>query len=219
LLGRYDETDYCDRFWRDVVCVVVFAAWVLMYPDSQLSVDPLCSLASDEFKMRCSILADPGVFSQGAIINIPAPPNDRSKITFPSQQIFSKACLVAAAPEDLSPQVGQSVVFGTREISISKNISAGATLNVPEAADFEIEGGPNASEVRSIVLSAESAQVLTIDRNAVQDAINKCIIRTSCLRNASSGNGIVTRFLVAKNLRLRRVGDCGNALAIRQGRS
>ena len=74
-------------------------------------------------------------------------------------------------------------------------------MNVPEAADFYLQGGPNVSEVRSVLLSADSAQVFTINQTAVQDAINACSVRAACTNSISANQGIVTRLLVAKNLK------------------
>jgi hypothetical protein len=166
--------------------------------------DSLCSLAKKDFNMNCSILAAPGVYEKGAVVNIAAAPaGEISKIGFPVQQIFGSSCLVGPAAADFSTfkeQPGQSVVFGKREISVDRSLSAGAKLNIPEAASFDLQGGPNISDVRSIVLNADSAQVFTINQTAAQDALNACTVRAACTKGISSNQAIVTRLLVAKNL-------------------
>ena len=102
---------------------------------------------------------------------------------------------------DFQRAAGQSVDFGKGEITVNRNASIGAKLNVPEAADFYLQGGPNVSEVRSVLLSADSAQVFTINQTAVQDTINACSVRAACTNSISANQGIVTRLLVAKNLK------------------
>jgi len=154
--------------------------------------------------MDCSILAVPGVYEKGAVVNVAVSPKDEiRKIGFPVQQIFGGSCVVGPSMADFSTfkeQPGQSIVFGKRELTVDRSISAGAKLNIPEAASFDLQGGPNISDVQSILLYADSAQVFTIDQTAAQDALNACSVRASCTSNISPNQGIVTRLLVAKNL-------------------
>jgi len=164
--------------------------------------DPLCALARDDFKMNCSILAAPGVYQGGAIVNVSMPSGEISKVGFPILQILGSSCAVGPTVPDFATfkeQPGQSVAFGRREFTVGRNASIGARLKVPEA-DFDLQAGPNVSDLRSVVLSADSAQVFTVDQTALQDTINACSIRTACTNNISANQGIVTRLLVAKNL-------------------
>ncbi len=186
-----------------IASFVAFSAYLYFgHPEDRM--DALCALAQNDFKMNCSILAAPGVYERGAIVNLVHSTADASpKIGFPIQQIFGDSCTVGISKSSFSTfqeQSGQSVIFGKREITVDRSLSAGAKLNIPEAASFDLQGGPNVSDVRSILLNAESAQVFTIDRTALQDAINSCSVRASCTRSISSNQGVVTRLLVAKNL-------------------
>jgi hypothetical protein len=186
-----------------LIAFAFFTGYIFYIQRGDDLADPLCLLATKEFKMHCSILAAPGVYERGAVVNIPKRETGESKIGFPTQQIFGPSCVMDASNVDFSvfrEQPDQSVVFGKKEVAINRSISAGAKLAVPEAANFDLQAGPNISEARSVVLSAESAQIFTIDQNAVQDALNSCNIRASCLRGISGHQGIVKRLLVAKNL-------------------
>ena len=179
-----------------------FALYIWFSPEG--TEDALCVLAKSQFGMNCSILASPGVYEKGAVIDLPEPSNgDSARIGFPDRQIFGGACVIAPGSSDFSSfkeEPGHSVVFGKHEITLNRSVSVGAKLNIPEAASFDLQGGPKISDVRSILLSAESAQIFTIDPIAAQDALNSCNVRMSCTDNISNKQEVVTRLLVAKNL-------------------
>lgn len=184
-----------------ILLFVGYTGYVFWVADS--FEDPICDLAKGTFQLNCTVLASTTVYDSGSILPIQSEGSESDRVGLPSLQVLGETCFLSVDGAPLSlieKKPSKSVVFGTREYSVNKSAGVNAELTLPKSIGFKLVGGPKISEVRSITLSADAANLFDIDNVRFQDQIDQCKIRQSCLDNLTKEQEIVSQILVAKNL-------------------
>jgi hypothetical protein len=169
--------------------------------------DPLCNLATETFGMTCVPLASPIIYEKGAIFKRNSEESGNTNYKFPVDYILSESCF--APDEDLGfakfvKDTSKSINFGRHSFSINKNLSIGVNLNLPQTMGSKLQAGLRISEVKSVIMEADSAQLFNIDSRKFIESINSCSAKKSCVSKADNPqNLIVKQLLVAQNLRYR----------------
>jgi hypothetical protein len=168
--------------------------------------DPLCKMVAGRYKMRCAPLASPKTYDRGALITTsPAEKDHDAPATLPEDYLFSSACVFSSDAIKASvfredPDV--SLDFGKHKYKVDRNASAGVDLSLPRVAGLKFKAGSKISEVREVVLEADSARYFNIDSQAFLTSMKSCAIRPACIARAKApSTDIVKRFIVARNLR------------------
>src|SRR5262252_1118190 len=161
-----------------VLAVLVFIIYRFYAFGPKPSPDPLCAMAS-RYKMTCVNLAAPAVYDHGALIRSSLESKNDAIVALPSDYVFSDRCAlsptaIAFSQYHESPE--HNVVFGSHTFNIDRNLSIGANLTLPKVAGLSLKAGPKLSEIRSIVLEADSAPYSNIDTNAFLNALSSCTV-------------------------------------------
>lgn len=183
-----------------------FAGWLWFLPSPLAdSGDPLCKMVSARFSMSCVPLATPRMYDRGAIMRLSDGSSVPSANALPDDYLFSDACI-------FSPDALQSVSFredpklaldfGKHKYSVDRNAALGVDLNLPKVAGIKFKAGPKISQLRDVVLEAESMRYFNIDSQAFLTSLRSCAIRPACIsRVKSSSSSVIKRFIIAKNLK------------------
>jgi hypothetical protein len=186
-----------------ITTFIAFVAYIYLYLRPKDLEDPICALVSSQFNtLRCSILAEPSSYEKGAVVDLPEKEAKDQRIGIPDTWIFGDSCIAKEAKLDLPDFQVQPIIsinFGSTSANIERELKLGWKLSASD--DAKLSAGPKISEVRSIELSADSAQLITMDLTAIQKQIDKCNIMATCLSNISPNRSIVNRLLIAKNLK------------------
>jgi hypothetical protein len=194
-----------------------FSYWIFSHVDP----DPLCTIATTKYRMKCTVLASLDVYDAGSLYsNIRTDTKDSTGYTFgiPTSKVFIDSCATSSGIRlpHLPPTSPMQLQIGEITYDVNYNLVFGVNARLPQFSGLGLQLGPQANKLRHFKLRMDHAEVLEYDTAKFHDTVRGCSLRSTCQNLANDSNSlIVSRVLIARNLRYEIVDDVGTSMSLK----